>query len=113
MRQFEQRLADLESGFQGWLSAQGPKPTPEQALARLIVNICYALERFLTIHPYANGNGHCGRLLAWGLFARQGFFPLGLPLDERPPYDDALFEHRRGNPLHLQVVMLQALKSAP
>lgn len=106
--ELEARLRQLEEAFETWSNAGAPKPPPEVAVARLVANIAIALERFLTIHPYANGNGHCGRLLAWALFARQGFFPVGLPLDERPPYDAALYEHRRGNRLPLQTVLLQA-----
>lgn len=113
MQQLETRLAQAESAFEAWMAASAPKPQPLEAVGRLVKVVCIALESFLTIHPYANGNGHCGRLLAWAMFARQGFFPLGLPLDERPPYDDALYEHRRGNTVMLQLVMLQALKGWP
>jgi hypothetical protein len=110
MQRLEQLLAASEAAFNAWLAAPQPKPEPAAAVSRLVVLVCEALEMFLTIHPYANGNGHCGRLLAWAMFARQGFHPLGLPLDERPPYDAALYHHRRGQPLMLQTVMLQALK---
>lgn len=113
IQQLEARLVQAEVAFEAWIASPGPKPTPQQAVGRLVVIVCFALETFLTIHPYANGNGHCGRLMAWAMFARQGFLPLGLPLDERPPYDRALYEHRRGNPVLLQLVMLQALKGWP
>lgn len=109
-KQLEQSLAQTEAAFEAWRNAPAPKPDESIVVARLVAAACNGLERFLTIHPYANGNGHCGRLLAWALFARQGYLPLGLPLDERPPYNQALYEHRRGNTLYLQVVMLQALK---
>lgn len=113
IQQLEFRLSQAEAAFEVWVASSGPKPTPQQAVSRLVVIVCDALETFLTIHPYANGNGHCGRLMAWAMFARQGFLPLGLPLDERPPYEQALYEHRRGRPVLLQLVMLQALKGWP
>ena len=116
MQKLELRLQQLEEAFQDWKGAAEPKPAPAEAVGRLVEYLCLALERFLTIHPYANGNGHCGRLLAWALYARQGFLPLGLPLDEHLLYDEALYRHRRGDRLQLQVVMIQALKgwgSAP
>lgn len=109
MRGLEARLMQLEAEFEAWRSDPDPKPEPQQVLSRLVETVCIALESFLTIHPYANGNGHCGRFLAWITFARQGYLPLGLPLDERPPYDEALYAHRRGNRTWLQLVMLQAL----
>lgn len=44
---------------------------------------------FLSIHPYANGNGHVSRLIAWGVFLIRGFSIHGWDLDKRPeqPFD--------------------------
>ena len=33
---------------------------------------CHALVAFFTVHPYANGNGHAGRIIVWSIMGRFG-----------------------------------------
>ena len=75
-------------------------------LARLVALVAATLTHFYDIHPYANGNGHIGRLLAWVLLSRFGYPPNKLSLHKSPKgavgyYD--LFDHYRAKkktPLH-------------
>lgn len=54
---------------------------------------------FLSIHPYANGNGHISRLIAWALFCYKGFAIKSWDLDRRPdqPFDKFIAEYQQGN----------------
>ncbi|NLB30472.1 MAG: hypothetical protein GX822_02265 [Alcaligenaceae bacterium] len=53
---------------------------------------------FLTIHPYANGNGHISRLIAWALFCHKGFNITSWDLDKRPdqPFDTFIAMYQQG-----------------
>jgi hypothetical protein len=64
---------------------------------------------FMEIHPYADGNGHMGRFLLLGIFARYGLFPAKFPLHPRPapPYVDLIPIYRQGNKIPLLQYVLQ------
>jgi len=66
---------------------------------------------FLTIHPYANGNGHMARLIVWALMGRYGFWPKRWPVDPRPspPYTDLITQCRSGNPQPLEECLLRSI----
>ncbi|MFJ1472330.1 Fic family protein [Massilia orientalis] len=53
---------------------------------------------FFAIHPYANGNGHSGRLMVLVLLKRFNLDPKSWPLDQSPSYGDAIRAHRDGKP---------------
>ncbi len=58
--------------------------------------VCRLLVQFLGIHPYANGNGHMGRLIVWLVLSKFGYWPQEWPLDGHPPYDELLSRYRNG-----------------
>jgi hypothetical protein len=73
---------------------------------------CHALVAFFTIHPYANGNGHVGRLILWCILGRYGKWPVRWPVDPRPPdppYSQLIVQHRNGDKLPLEQYVLQTL----
>jgi fido (protein-threonine AMPylation protein) len=70
---------------------------------------CRLLTEFLRIHPYANGNGHIGRLIVWLVLARFGYWPKEWPLDEHPSYDELLSKYRDGNEQLLEDFVLKAI----
>ena len=49
---------------------------------------CVAFERVLTIHPYANGNGHAARFVIWAILGRYDYWPADWPIDPRPARPD-------------------------
>ena len=88
--------------------------SPLQRLQYALALASQALVAFLTIHPYANGNGHAGRLIVWGIMGRYGHWPQRWPVDPRPPdppYSRMIVLCRDGNPVPLQQYLLQTLVS--
>jgi hypothetical protein len=109
MNQFEAQCRALEKKFTEWMTSSDPKPSAEVALFRYVAVLAEVLERLFTIHPYANGNGHAGRLLILVLMARVGIHPARWSIDAKQPYGDALAAHRRGNKVPLQDFILDAI----
>jgi Fic/DOC family len=74
-------------------------------LVRLVQILAAALVSFFTIHPFANGNGHMGRLVG-----RYGRLPARWWLHESPPaYGPLLTAHRNGKPKGLEKYLLQCI----
>lgn len=76
-------------------------PSTQRADLRLVQlarAVACLFEMFLTIHPFANGNGHIARLLVWAVFGRYDFWMDSWTVEPRlsdPDYGQALYEHRR------------------
>lgn len=70
---------------------------------RKIILLAHILSKyvvvFLSIHPYANGNGHISRLIAWVIFLSKGFFIQNWDLDVRPehPFDHCIQLYQQGD----------------
>lgn len=67
------------------------------------------LVEFLRVHPYANGNGHMGRFIVFGLLARYGLWPKTWPLDSSPSYGKQIMSYRNGNHKPLEEFVHKAL----
>jgi hypothetical protein len=78
-------------------------------LNNLVVYICRVLVEFFRIHPYANGNGHIGRLIVWFLLVKYGYWPKRWPLDQRPPYGQLIYRYRDGDHAPLHAFILSAI----
>lgn len=61
----QEHIKRLEGDLKGWLSKANSMP-PNECMARFH-------ERFLTIHPFANGNGRTARILTEHICKRSGF----------------------------------------
>lgn len=79
-----------------------------QELHRLVVLICRSFVNFLTIHPYADGNGHAARTIMCAIMLHYGFPPVwgidGRPAD--PPYSDLIRAYRVGDTAQLHAYVL-------
>lgn len=82
---------------------------PAQKTNYVVKFSCRLLNEFLRIHPYANGNGHIGRLIVWLVLARFGYWPKEWPLDGHPAYDDLLSKYRDGYEQALEDFVLKAI----
>ena len=84
----------------------------EQRLRYAVALACQAFELFLRIHPYADGNGHAGRIIVWSVLGRYGYWPHSWPVEPRPqdpPYTRLLQEYRNGNRAPLETYILTSL----
>lgn len=111
MAGFENGLSDALTKFEEKFNQQ-PSPSAQQKavlLAQFVGILSAFLVNFLTIHPYANGNGHMARLLVWVLLGRFGYWPVDWPLDSSPPYHVALTQYRNGTKTPLEQFLLKCI----
>ena len=89
---------------------EDPRLTKRQRLLYLVMIACRLHVEFLTIHPYANGNGHAGRYLLWILMGHFDVWVGGdFAVHPRPalPYEFLLSPYRRGKPFDLEAYVLK------
>jgi fido (protein-threonine AMPylation protein) len=91
--------------------AAAKKPGERAALlARLISLVAAVLTNFYDIHPYANGNGHIGRMIAWVILSKYGHPPKKLTLHKSPTGYYDLFDLFRSNKKQpLQIFLLKCV----
>jgi fido (protein-threonine AMPylation protein) len=96
-------LASLDTFFNGPGVSRGEKVLSAVAFA------CRVFVQFLTIHPYANGNGHVARFCLVAILARYGIFLTGWSVDPRPepPYGELITHYRDGHVELLEAVVLR------
>ena len=106
---------EIEAGLRG-IEAAFDLPNlvvpPEQKLYNLVVFTAKVFEEFLTIHPYANGNGHAARFIAWAILGLFGYWPKRFPIEPGPKTSDyyqGLYLHRRGDPVPLEQFLLKCI----
>ncbi len=83
-----------------------------ERILEIVTLACEVFVRFLTIHPFANGNGHTARFLIWSFLGRYGLWPTSWtiePRPEHPHYDSGIYLYRRGSTGRLVKAVLQAL----
>jgi fido (protein-threonine AMPylation protein) len=84
--------------------------TNQERLRYLSALVCHALVAFFTVHPYANGNGHAGRIIVWSIMGRYGHFSRRWTIDPRPPdppYTTLITEYRSGNRTPLEEYIIE------
>ncbi len=107
---FQVRAALL--ALEGWHT--DPAVTPHNRLVATVRLACLVFERVLTVHPYANGNGHAARFIIWAILGNFGYWPRTWTIDPRPTdpnYAGLIVAHRHGNPMPLVAAVLEDLVS--
>ncbi len=112
-------MADLaslvEDGFAALdLAAQTPNAQVSDAdkLLYAVVFTCRAFVDLLTIHPYANGNGHAARFCVWAILGQYGYWPRRWPVEPRPPdppYSEVIKRYRDGDREPLETFVLKCI----
>jgi Fic/DOC family len=77
-----------------------------------VIAVCKIFVDFLTIHPYANGNGHIARFFVTAILGRYDIWTKTFPIEPRPPdppYSDLISAYRSGCPLPLEQFIFQCL----
>lgn len=101
-------IRDLETAI-----ASAPQTIdPAQKTIAIVRIACLAFVRFLTIHPYADGNGHVARSLLWIILRHFGYIPDKWTIDPRPPfpaYGAMIAMHRRGTTSPLEQFVLSSI----
>jgi Fic family protein len=88
-----------------------PRVSPTY-LAKLIQVLAFFFATFLTIHPYANGNGHMARTIVILLLDRYDIRAPRFSIHPRPQdplYADAIYRYRRREPKPLEMLLLRSL----
>jgi len=73
---------------------------------------CRVFVHFLTVHPFANGNGHMGRFIIWSILGRYQYWPRRWPVNDRPPdppYSDLIKKYRDGESDPLEQFVLKCV----
>jgi fido (protein-threonine AMPylation protein) len=102
----QEGIADLDA----FAAAGRSRPALLVHLVRVAARV---FQIFLTIHPYANGNGHAARVLVCAILGRYGFWPSRWTVEPRPadpPYSPAIAAHRRGKTEPLEKFLLDCAK---
>ncbi|MBD2665611.1 hypothetical protein B6N60_03525 [Richelia sinica FACHB-800] len=86
--------------------------SPIDKLLNTVAFACEVFVEMLTVHPYANGNGHAARFILWSILGRYGYWPVHFPIEPRPPhpwYVDCINKYRNGNKQPLEAYILQCI----
>ncbi len=112
MRLLVERIDTSRAAIQAARTVPGPRLPEAEVLKYSLALACAIHVEFLTIHPYANGNGHVARLLLICLLGVLGWWLRAWPFEDRPsdpPYSALLARHRRGDPVPLEAFVLSHL----
>ena len=84
----QMQVPELMAQFSQWLFTSEGHP---------VIKAAEAHYRFVSIHPFSDGNGRAGRLLQNLLLLRNGYPPITLLVSDRARYIDSLFQAQTNN----------------
>lgn len=88
--------------------------SPAYRMAITAQLVCHAFVSYLTIHPFANGNGHVARVLMFSVLSRFNYYPEHWSIEPQPQfqnldYGQLIFEFRRGNRTPFETFLVTCL----
>lgn len=84
-----------------WAVFAGVPRPPNELKGQFVMILADVMELFLTIHPYANGNGHTARMLFFVGARRLGLTTKNWTIHGKQGYGQALSHYRSGNKIPL------------
>jgi hypothetical protein len=81
-------------------------------IIKIVQMVTFFFVAFLTVHPYANGNGHMARLILALVLDRLGVRAPTFSIHPRPmepSYLDAIYRYRRRDTKPLEMLLLRSL----
>ncbi|CAN5905695.1 hypothetical protein BH11MYX2_BH11MYX2_35120 [soil metagenome] len=84
----------------------------DERVVEVVAIACDVFVRFLTIHPFANGNGHAARFLIWAFLGRYDLWADAWTIEPRPGhqhYSNGIYLHRRNSKSRLIAAVLASL----
>ncbi len=96
MLEFEEQSIRDMTAYLVWANGDGSGESPVNKIRKFGVVAAHIFERFLTIHPYIDGNGHCARLMLCKLMAVAGFPARQWDIDQKFPIYQEIRIHRTG-----------------
>ena len=93
------------------LESASPLIDPTDRAIAVVRVACDAIVHFLTIHPFADGNGHTARALLWIILFQFGYKPDKWTIEPRPlqTYGDLIAKHRRRDTEPLEQYVLSCI----
>jgi fido (protein-threonine AMPylation protein) len=109
MDQFHVDLAAMLDGLKVAVTSRSGAAVFAVGVAKVVAN---AVSRFQLIHPFADGNGHVARLMAWVILANHNMLPQHWRIHENPGWDVLVSQHQDGTTGPLEAFILRSLGSA-
>ncbi|WP_411878629.1 Fic family protein [Polaromonas sp. YR568] len=95
MRKLDEECNEIMNGYYRWVDGEGQTATLDRQLRKFAIEAAKVFERFLTIHPYVDGNGHCARLLVFRMLVWARFPPRQWDIDATLDLHQELKAYRR------------------
>jgi fido (protein-threonine AMPylation protein) len=112
MAELSIEIADALDDLDKIHAAQPYVYSDEDKLLETVTFACRILHEITLIHPYADGNGHASRIIAWAILGKYGYWPNKFSIEPRPKepgYLIGLSYYDLGDPTYLENYILSCM----